>query len=316
MKKSWLIIVGVVLALLLVGLIVKGKFFTKLGMAALSVSTNQKATVYLDGNKVGSTPFLNDKLGAEEHLVKLVPEDDTSLIAWETKVNLAPNILTVINRNFASTDSASSGEVIWLEKIGTKDKSSLAVVSSPDQAVVKIDGEPKGFTPALVEDLNPGSYQVVVSSPGFEERTVAAKTVAGYKLIVNVQLAQKTEGIAQATPSPESIPTGAKITPSPKLTPAPSQNITPSPKATPKPTTTTTAIEKPYVTIKETPTGWLRVRATPDGQIIKDDSGNEIHLKPGETCPYLNEEKNGWYKIEYEKDKEGWISKVYADLVE
>jgi len=39
-------------------------------------------------------------------------------------------------------------------------------------------------------------------------------------------------------------------------------------------------------------------------------------VNPGETYPYSNEEKNGWYKIEYETGKEGWISKVYADLTE
>jgi len=315
MKKSWLISLAVILALLLVGFILKDKFFAKPGMAALSVSTSQKATVYLDGNKVGLTPLLNDKLQAKEYAVKIVPEE-SNFVPWESKVNLTPNVLTVINRNFASTESASAGEVIWLEKIGSKDKSSLAVISNPDQAVVKIDGEPKGFTPSLNDDLLPGSYQVMVSSPGFEERTTPAKTVAGYKLIISVQLAQKAEGIAMATPSPEATPTGGKKTPSPKLTPTPSEKITPSPKTTPKPTTPTTAIEKPYVTIKETPTGWLRVRTAPDGQIIKDDSSNEVHLKPGETYPYLNEEKNGWYKIEYEKDKEGWISKVYADLTE
>lgn len=301
------------MALVLVGLIVRGKFFARPGMAALSVSSNPKATVYLDGNKIGQTPLLNDKLEAKEYSVKIVP-DDSDLSSWETKVTLTPNVLSIINHNFAVTETASSGEVIWLEKIGSKDKSSLAVVSDPE-AVVKIDGEPKGFTPSLTDDLAPGSYQVVVSSAGFEERTIPAKTVAGYKLIISVQLAQKTEGIAQVTPSPELMPTGAKVTPSPKLTLAPSGKITPSPKTTPKPTGSV-VIEKPYVTIKETPTGWLRVRTAPDGQIIKDESGNEIHLKPGETYPYLNEEKNSWYKIEYEKDKEGWISKVYADLVE
>lgn len=310
MKKSWLIGLTVILVLLLLGFILKDKFFTKSGMAYLSVSTNKKATVYLDGNKVGLTPLLNDQLQAKEYAVKIVPEE-SDFILWETKVNLTPNVLTIINRNFAASEAASSGEVIWLEKIGSKDKSSLAVISNPDQSVVKIDGEPKGFTPSLTDDLAPGSYQVMVSSPGFEERTIPAKTVAGYKLIISVQLAQKIEGIAQATPSPEATPTGGKTTPSFKTTVTPSEKITPNPKTTPKPTTTGAVIEKPYVTIKETPTGWLRVRAE------ASTSAEELaRVNPGENYPYLNEEKNGWYKIKYETDKEGWISKVYADLVE
>ena len=38
-------------------------------------------------------------------------------------------------------------------------------------------------------------------------------------------------------------------------------------------------------------------------------------INPGEMYPYLNEEENGWYKIEYEADKEGWVSGTYVDLV-
>ena len=32
--------------------------------------------------------------------------------------------------------------------------------------------------------------------------------------------------------------------------------------------------------------------------------------------PYLEEEENDWYKIEYEEGEEGWVSGVYAELVE
>ena len=38
-------------------------------------------------------------------------------------------------------------------------------------------------------------------------------------------------------------------------------------------------------------------------------------VNPGEMFPYLNEEKSGWYKIEYEEGKEGWVSGVYVELV-
>ncbi len=34
-------------------------------------------------------------------------------------------------------------------------------------------------------------------------------------------------------------------------------------------------------------------------------------VNPGEEYPLL-EEKSGWYKIEYEIGKEGWISATYA----
>ncbi|MGB9706967.1 MAG: PEGA domain-containing protein [Microgenomates group bacterium] len=302
MKRNWIVGIAAVLGVVLIGLIVKSKFLGQSGPAAISVSTTPRSTVFIDGVQVGTTPFLDDKIQAGEHTVKLVPEQTTNnLVTWEGKVNLTSNILTVINRTLGPTESASSGEIIWLEKISSKDKSSLAVVSIPPQAVVKIDGEPKGFAPVALEDLNPGSYQIVVASPGYEERTVSAKTVAGYKLIVNVQLAKKIEGIEEATPSAEE----AEVTPSPKASP--------TPKTTPK--ATVTPPEKPYVKIKETPTGWLRVRMEPSTSATE-----AAKVKPGEMFPYLGEEKTvggtKWYKIEYEKDKGGWVSGVYVELVE
>jgi len=300
MKKKGLMIIVGVLALILIGIIVKTKFLGRQGPGALQVSATPRATVFIDGTQSGITPFFNDKIKAGEHTLKLVPESTTdSLISWEGKINLLPGIITAVNRTLGSSESVSSGEIISLEKIGRKDKSSLAVVSIPDQAVVKINGEPKGFTPLTIEDLEPADYQVTISSSGYEERTVSAHAVGGYKLIINVQLAQKTEGIGEATPSGELA-----------TTPTPTGKTTPSPKVTPTPKVETTPPAKPYVTVKETPTGFLRVRLGPSTAATE-----AAQVKPGEMYPYLNEEKSGWLKIEYETNKEGWVSGVYVDLI-
>ena len=289
-----MIIVGV-LALILIGIIVKTKFLGRQGPGALQVSATPRATVFIDGTQSGITPFFNDKIKAGEHTLKLVPESTTdSLISWEGKVNLLPGIITAVNRTLGSSESASSGEIISLEKIGRKDKSSLAVVSMPDQAVVKINGEPKGFTPLTIDDLAPADYQVTISSSGYEEKTVSAHAVGGYKLIINIKLAQQIEGI-EATPSGE-LQEGA--------TPTPSGKVTPTLKIT------TTPPAKPYVEVKETPTGFLRVRLGPSTSATE-----AAQIKPGEMYPYLNEEDNGWLKIEYETNKEGWVSGVYVDLI-
>jgi len=291
MKQKWLIGIIVFLAVVLIGIILKTKIL-KEGNAAISVSATPRAKVFIDGVQVGTTPYLSDKFKPGEHTVKLIPETTTdSLLPWEGEVTLNSNILTVINRNLSSTAQTSSGEVIWLEKIPSKDRSSITVISFPDQAVVKLDGEPKGFSPVTIEELNPGGYQIIVASPGYEERTVSVKTIAGYKLIVNIQLAKKIEGVEEATGSGE------------KAGPTPTPKVTPRAAATPP--------EKPYVRIKETPTGWLRVRSGPSTSAAEVDRVN-----PEEMFPYLGEEKNGWYKIEYEKGKEGWVSGVYVELIE
>jgi hypothetical protein len=300
MKRSWLMGIAVFLGIFLLGIVLKTTVFNKKNNGAISISSTPRAIVFIDGSQVGTTPYLNDKLQVGEHTVRLVPEaTNDNLSPWEGKVVLNPNVLTVVNRNLSSSPQASSGETIWLEKIASKDKSSITVISSPDQAVVRIDGEPKGFSPITIDDLSPGGYQVVVASTGYEERTISAKTVAGYRLIINVQLAKKIEGIEEATTSGEKVET----------TPTPTAKNTPTPKISPLPTITPPS--KPYIKIKETPTGWLRVRAEPSA------SSEELtKVKPGEMFPYLGEEKNGWYKIEYEDDKEGWVSGVYVELVE
>ena len=302
MKSKWLMIVVGVLVLVLVGLIVKSKFFNKQGPGALQITTSPRATVFVDGNQVGVSPFFNDNIQSGEHTIKIVPESTVDgLSDWETKVDLLPGILTVINRDFGSTEALSSGEILSLEKTGRKDMSSIAVVSIPDQAVVKLEGEPKGFAPLTIDDLVPGDYQIVISASGYEERTISANTIGGYKLIINVQLAQQIEGIEEATDS-------AEVDEEEET--AVEENEDAEPTATPTPKAKVTPPATPYVEIKDTPTGFLRVR-----EDSSTDSEELTQVDPGDFFPYI-EEENGWYKIEYEDGEEGWISGVYADLVE
>lgn len=302
MKKNWLIVAVVGLVIILGGLIIKNKFFSRPGTGALQVSATPKANVYINGELKGITPFFSDKIEAGEHTIRIVPETTVdNLVPWEGKVNLAPGIITAINRNLGATEAESSGEILSLEKISSRNTASLAVISIPDQVVVKINGTPEGFTPVLKENLTPGDYQVVVSSPGYEERSITAQTVAGYKLTVSVKLAQKIEGIAEATPSGELEEEEEEV----EASPSPS----PSPKGSPKPTPTPP--NKPYVRIKETGTGWLRVRAE-----ASTESEEVAKVDVGEMFPYLNEEQSGWYKIEYEEGEEGWVSGTFCELVE
>jgi len=61
------------------------------------------------------------------------------------------------------------------------------------------------------------------------------------------------------------------------------------------------------ILIKDTPTGWLRVRDK------ASTAGSEVgRVEPGDEYELLDED-NGWYKIEYEQGEEGWISAQYAN---
>jgi len=61
------------------------------------------------------------------------------------------------------------------------------------------------------------------------------------------------------------------------------------------------------VTIKNTPTGWLRVREKPGGKEIG-------RVYPGEEYKFIGQE-SGWYQIEFEGG-EAWISGSWAEINE
>jgi hypothetical protein len=62
------------------------------------------------------------------------------------------------------------------------------------------------------------------------------------------------------------------------------------------------------VKILETPTGFLRVREEPN-----KDSAELGQVDPGKTYKFLDKDKDsGWYKIEFDDGKSGWVSNDYA----
>jgi len=241
--------------------------------AALLIKSTPEANIFLDGKLLGKTPYRAEDLKPGEVTLKLIPDStEQNLVSWEGKIKLSPGVLTSVERVLGPTREESSGQVLTLEKTKAKEPS-LSVISDPDGALVKVDSESKGFTPLTLEKVAEKDLEIVISKEGYTQKTFSAKTVSGYRLVANVQLAK--------------IASPSAITP------------------TPVPSTSGQVTKK--VVIKETPTGWLRVRETPS------TSAKELaKVNPKEEYPLL-EEKAGWYKIEYEAGKEGWISATYAE---
>lgn len=301
MKQYILPGIVVVLIVLVVGLIVRGVFF-KPANAGLSVDSTPSASVFLEGKNIGKTPFEDEKLQAGEKVLKLVPESTiTNFYPWETKIKLVGGVITVVRREFGETEGKSSGEIIILEKIADKKTASLVVISLPDSSVVKINGETRGFTPLSLERLSEQDAEILISAPGFKERTTRTKLLAGFKTTVNVKLAESISETDQITGTPTPTPLAT-------TTPLPTGKVTPKPTA--KPTGPTPTIPpKPYVEIKATETGWLRVRDGPS------KTATEVaKVYPGEKYSLL-EEGTGWYKISYGSSKEGWVSGTYVEVV-
>lgn len=155
-------------------------------------------------------------------------------------------------------------------------EASVSVVSIPDAAQVAIDGQIRGFTPYKASEITPGEHSLVVSYDGFESRTISLKVVEGYRLTAVVKLRATGEVKAEEEEAPEEEE------------------------------------KRVMVEILSTPTGFLRVRAE------ASTSGKELaQVKPGQRFNFVEESEDGdWFKIEYEADKEGWVSAEYAKKVE
>jgi hypothetical protein len=193
--------------------------------AGLIVETTPGASVYINGNFVGKTPYKKTGVAGQASL-KLIPSiTDQNLITYETKVNLVSGIQTVVRREFGTTEDLSSGDVISFDKTGG-DTAGLVVVSVPDNSQILIDGVAQGFSPYSMSSITSGPHQIIVKSQGFTDRTMNVKTQTGYRLTVFAKLAKL----------PEAVPT---------------------------PTPTSVVEDKTYVLIGDTPTGFLRMRTEP-----------------------------------------------------
>ncbi len=263
--------------------------------SALSVSTTPQATIFLDGEHLGQTPYYNEKLKPGDYVLKIVPESSgQALNPWEGRVTLSPGILTVVNRELGLTQDDSSGEVLSFEPSADKNTTSISVVTTPDGAVVSLDGEPKGYAPISLDNTTEGDHILLISSPAYQDKTIKAKTVKGNKLIVSVQLARVAAApAADAESQPEATPAA-----SPKASPKAIASPVASPTASP------TANLKNSVEALKSP-GWANVREDSSSAAAILD---KIYF--GDKYPILDTATSGghsWYKIEYTTDKNGWV---------
>ena len=255
-------------------------FFThRSPTAGLKIDTNPPSLVFIDNRQVGRTPL--DKYYAPgEFVIKLIPDSTSSaLTTYQTKVHLTDKAITVVKRDFSSSEAGSSGEIISLQPLPDSSNTAISIItSSPESASVALDGQPQGLTPLSISTVTPNDHLIAVSAPGFISRTVNAKSVQGFRLLVNVKLAID--------------PTAVPFVP----TPAASSSAS------------LVASSSAQLTILSTPVGFLRVRSSPS------TAGTEVgQVKPGEKYDILDS-KADWYliKLSLPATSSGWISSQYA----
>lgn len=279
-NKLFLLLFLVVLFLIFVGV----KFIVldqQNAFGRLKIVSSPTTSVFVNNVAVSRTPF-EEKYKIGEYLIKLIPESvATETASWNGKVKIYKNSLTYVNRELGSSDITSAGEVFNTVKSDNKLKpgyGEIYVETEPQGAIIYLDNDEKGVGPMILSDVLKGDHELSVVMPGFFRRTQKINIDPGYKVNAYFKLA-----IDQSQQKPTTAPKSISD----------------------KTATDSAKTEGDQVLIKDTPTGWLRVRE--DASI---EASETAKVKPGEKYPLL-EEKTGWYKIKLD-DKEGWVSSEYS----
>ena len=243
--------------------------------SAIEINSYPVAKVFIDGKEMGLTPYRNRSLSPGEIEVKL----EANGKSWTKKIKLQNNISTVVDWEFGDKEETSGGYVLYLEKTGDKKNAGLMVNTTPNKSTVTVDNEVKGLSPIRIADIGEGDKHLALSFPGHKTLDVFMKSLKEYQLVVDAVLVEDKvevtqEEIKQENPDLASNPVTAKIK------------------------------------IKETETGWLRVRES------SSSAAREIaKVNPGATYPML-EESRDWFKIDLGNGQSGWISTTYGEKSE
>ncbi len=267
--KKLLLIVIVMSLVAAIGLYIAG-YFKPTG-AGLIVESNPPASVYINGEQVGRTPYKAVQEPGEITL-SLIPDSfDVPLAPFEKKIVLTSGVETVITQNFAESEDVSSGAILSFERTADND-SNVTILSQPDSAQVKLDESIRGFTPHQITEVVEGEHLLSITAPNYNELSVPIKVVKGYTLtaIVKLKPMEKVE-------EPEEV--------------------------------VAEETTEEYVEILSTPTNFLRVRNEPDttGDELTQVSPGERYLvvsKDEEEDWYeieYEEDKTGWVSGEYVK---------------
>lgn len=286
MKRKIVFLLVLVVLVVLVAVIVNALTNRGPKQGQLRVDASPAAAIFLDNKNIGRSPY-TDKVEAGNYTIKLVPDSATAqLPPWEGQIVVGQNLLTYVNADLSDSELTTAVDVLWLEKISSKN-AELSVTTSPDGATVLVDDVTKGVTPLTLADITPGDHTVTVTSVGFLTRTLKIKMTPGYRLIVTMKL-----GLSPGGTPPTASPTATlTVTPTPKT--ATSSANQPDPP-------------KPFLTVKDTPTGFLRVRMDPSTSATE-----AARVNPGDKF-HIEDNQNGWLEIKYDGTNLGWVSGQYV----
>lgn len=278
--------------------------------AALQVVTGDiQASLFIDGQYVEKTPYVNKSLQSGRKVLRIDPDTD-QLLDHELTVDLKPGLMTVVTWLPGERPELNAGVIYELEKIDS-DQSELKISSIPDGAIITMADHPKSFAPTTFP-LAPGEYEYEVSLPAYRTQKHSVKLNPGYRTVASLNLARdgKTTGTLNQAVSNASTSAIA----------SPSGNRSASISAQVSGTTATAAAHVASVNtgprVKILATNFrqqgvegLRVRSAASA------SGAELGFAPtGSTYRYTGQSQSGWHQIEFASGV-GWVSSQFCQLI-
>jgi len=160
---------------------------------ALTVNISQgKGEVFLDGTKVGETPFSSENLTSGDHELEIhrisAQTDFYSTISRQ--IHLEPNTRTFLEAEIGPDPQFSSYILMYYTK-NTNSSASLYINTLPKNTTISIDDQSYGTAPVAADSVTPGRHTLAITHEGYESKDTVIIAREGYTLVVEVQLMAK-----------------------------------------------------------------------------------------------------------------------------
>ena len=157
---------------------------------ALTVnSLKGKAEVYLDGRKVGETPFSSEQLSPGDYDLEIrrISNDSDFYQPIQKTIHCELGTRTFVEAEVGPSMQFSSLKLVYYRK-SSSPEASLYISTTPSSTRALIDNTSFGDTPVTTNSITPGRHTVTIEKEGYEpeETTVIARE--GFTLIVEMNL--------------------------------------------------------------------------------------------------------------------------------
>lgn len=155
-------------------------------------SVSGKADVYLDGEKIGETPYSSENLKAGDYELELKrqTQQENFYEPVSKNIKLESNTRTFVEAEIGPTARFSSTKIIYYREENSAD-ASFYISTEPSDAKITIDEIKYGNSPVTETGLSAKTQILKVEKPGYETAEVEIILRNGYTLIANINLMAK-----------------------------------------------------------------------------------------------------------------------------